>query len=296
MAGNPGMLLMEGNPASGWEARLDLAFRPGPGRTALSVRHFGPLRVQKPFYPEGGVCHVYLLHPPGGVVGGDRLTVRVSAEPGASALVTTPAAGKFYRSAGPLAAQEQLLAVSEGAALEWLPQEAIVYPGAKAESLTRVELGPGARFIGWEMVCFGLPASGAPYDHGIFTQRLEIFREGAPVLLERCRYEGGSRLLAAPWGLGGRAAMGTLVAAADETPDPTRPGPELDRQVREAMGSERRPDGCEDFGLTRVDGLLVCRAVAPQASRVKALLGRAWEVLRPALLDRAPCPPRIWST
>jgi urease accessory protein len=282
------MLLMDASAASGWEARLDLTFRPGPGRTAVSARHFGPLRVQKPFYPEGGVCHVYLLHPPGGVVGGDRLTVRVSAQPGAAALVTTPAAGKFYRSAGPLSVQEQMLAVGDGAALEWLPQEAIVYPGANAESLTRVELAPGARFIGWEVVCFGLPASDAPYDHGMFTQRLEIVRAGVPVLLERCRYEGGSRLLTAPWGLGGRTALGTLVATTLEQ--------DLDRPVREAVERELRPGGDEDFGLTRVDGLTVCRAVAPQAGRVKALLGRAWEIVRPTILGRTPCPPRIWNT
>ena len=282
------MLLMEETAATGWEARLDLAFRPGPGRTAVSARHFGPLRVQKPLLPRGRGLPRVPAPPPGGVVGGDRLTVRVSAEPGASGLVTTPAAGKFYRSAGPLAVQEQLLSVTEGAALEWLPQEAIVYPGANAASLTRVELAPGARFIGWEVVCFGLPASGAPYDHGVFTQRLEIFRAGEPVLLERCGYEGGSRLMAAPWGLGGRVAMGTLVATTNET--------DLSTAVREAVLAELRPDGDEDFGLTRVDGLFVCRAVAPQAGRVKALLGRAWESLRPAILGRAPCPPRIWNT
>ena len=288
------MLLMDETVATGWEARLDLAFRPGPGRTVMSARHFGPLRVQKPFHPEGEVCHVYLLHPPGGVVGGDRLTVRVETEPGACALVTTPAAGKFYRSAGPLAVQEQELAVGDGASLEWLPQEAIVYPGAKAESLTRVQLSPGARFIGWEVVCFGLPASGAPYDHGAFTQRLEIFRGGAPVLLERCRYEGGSRLMAAPWGLGGRTALGTLVAAGE--PGEQAREADLATAVRQAVERELRPDGGEDFGLTRAGGLTVCRAMAPGAGRVKALLGRAWEALRPALLGRAPCPPRIWST
>ncbi len=160
--GEPAVLNRAEGTAAGWKASLDLTFFPSGERTGFSCRHFGPLRVQKPFYPEGGTCHVYLLHPPGGIVGGDELAIRAEARAGASALATTPAAGKFYRSAGPLATQDQLLRVASGGALEWLPQESIVYPGARGVSRTRVELEAGAAFLGWEIVSFGLPASGGP--------------------------------------------------------------------------------------------------------------------------------------
>jgi len=271
--------------SAGWRASLDLAFFPSGERTGLSCRHFGPLRVQKPFYPEGETCHVYLLHPPGGIVGGDELAIRATAREGASALATTPAAGKFYRSAGPLALQEQLLRVDPGGALEWLPQESIVYPGARALSRTRVELAAGASFLGWEMVCFGLPASGAPYDRGEFTQRVEILRDGEPLLLELGRYDGGSALLTEAWGLGGRSVMGTLFATLDDA-----------SPLAAARGGLCSPAAGEDFSLTWVDGIAVCRFFGSDVWSCKALLARAWEALRPHALGRPACPPRIWKT
>ena len=153
----------------GWQAALDLGFAREDGATRLARRaHRGPLVVQRPFLPEGpGVCHVYLLHPPGGLVGGDELTIDVEVDAGAHALVTTPAAGKVYRTTGAAARQTQRLRVADGATLEWLPQEAILYDGARATLETRVELGAARRFIGIDAVCFGLPAGRAPFARGI---------------------------------------------------------------------------------------------------------------------------------
>lgn len=272
----------------GWQAGLDLRFFPSGPRTAMDCEHFGPLRVQKPFHPEGAACHVYLLHPPGGVVGGDGLNVRVTAQAGAAGLVTTPGAGKFYRSAGPLAVQTQELRVEAGASLEWLPQETIVYPGANAVSRTRVDLQPGARFFGWELTAFGLPESGAAYDRGSFEQRFEISRGGEPLLLERCRYEGGSRLMAQAWGLGGRTAMGALFATAEAQ--------DLAARTRAAVAGGCALAPGEAFSATQLDGLVVCRALAYEARRVRTLLALAWAALRPAVLGRPACPPRVWNT
>ena len=115
--------------------------------------------MQRPFFPEGReVCHVYLLHPPGGIVGGDRLQVEARVGAGAHALLTTPAATKVYRSAGPAAAQEAELVVARDGVLEWLPQETIVYDGADVALATRARLERGARFLGLDLLCFGLPA------------------------------------------------------------------------------------------------------------------------------------------
>ena len=136
----------------GWHAELDLAFARSGGRTVLTRRdHRGPLLVQRAFYPEdNGTCHVYIVHPPGGVVGGDRLTITTDVGADAAALVTTPAAGKYYRTEGPDARQEQRLTVGPGAMLEWFPQETIIFDGAQVHTRTRVALADTASFVGWE--------------------------------------------------------------------------------------------------------------------------------------------------
>ena len=134
--------------------------------------------VQRPFYPEGPeVPHVYVLHPPGGLVGGDRLRLDVTIDARAHALITTPAATKIYRSAGPLASQKQRFEVGEGGALEWLPQETILHDGANADLTTRVSLAAGARFVGIDTLCFGLPARGETFATGRCRQRFEIWRD-----------------------------------------------------------------------------------------------------------------------
>ena len=146
---------------SGWLARLDLDFQVHGGRTVLARRrHEGPLRTLRSFHPEGAPCHSYLIHPPGGIVGGDRLEIDIRVGDGAHALITTPAANKFYRSAGATARQVQELRVEAGATLEWLPQEQSLFNAARVDSLTRVALGDSARFLGWEITALGRPASG----------------------------------------------------------------------------------------------------------------------------------------
>lgn len=156
--------------AQGWSATLDLEFAARGGRTVLARnRHQGPLRVQRPFYPEtGGQAHVYVLHPPGGIVAGDSLAIDIDVAVGAHGLVTTPSAGRVYRSnaQGLLQTQQVTMTVAEGGFGEWLPQENIVFNGARAWNQTRIQLAPGARFIGWEITCLGRPASAQWFDQG----------------------------------------------------------------------------------------------------------------------------------
>lgn len=271
--------------APGWLARLELGFAPRAGRTRLvHRRHRGPLVLQRPFHPEGEVCHAYLIHPPGGVVGGDRLELELGVEAGAHALLTTPAANKFYRSAGATALQRQWLTVGEGAALEWLPQEQILFAGARVDALTRVHLAEGARFIGWELSCLGRPASGEGFDSGGLRQRLELWRGGRPLLLERNRFAGGERLLAAAHGLGGKPIFGTLLAVGADAGELA--------ELRERL----LPAEIAAVGLTLLDGLLVARYLGEGAEQARGLFTRIWEILRPRLLGRPACPPRIWRT
>lgn len=275
----------------GWQARLTLGFqRQGP-RTILAQRaHQGPLQVQRPFYPEGEtVCHVALLHPPGGVVGGDELRIAIALDASAQALLTTPAAGKFYRSAGPLARQTQHLTVAPGAALEWLPQENIVYAGARVHALTRIELHGDARFLGWEILCLGRPAAGERFTTGDCRQDLELWRDGEPLYLEHGRYAGGDAVLDARWGLQGQPVTATLLCA------PAMPGQV--EVVRAGWESLATPAAQGELAtVTQLDGCLICRYLGPSAARARRFFIVAWGLLRPAILDRPPCPSRFWTT
>src|SRR5688500_19942470 len=118
-----------------WHARLDLAYNLEHPRSVARFRHEGPLRILQSLYPEGdAVCHNVLVHPPGGLVGGDTLDIRVSAAAGSHGLITTPGASRFYRSDGEPALQRTALRLEPGARLEWLPLEAICFSGCRAEN------------------------------------------------------------------------------------------------------------------------------------------------------------------
>jgi urease accessory protein len=268
----------------GWRARLDLAFAPTGERTVVARRrHEGPLRVQRSFHPEGAPCHSYILHPPGGVVGGDHIRLDADVRPGAWAVVTTPGATKFYYSTGRTATLQQTLRVAPGASLEWLPQEQITFSGAIVDALTRIELAAGSRCFAWELNCLGRPAGGLAFESGCVRQRLEVWREGTPLLLEHARIEGGGRAINAPWGLAGWSAFATLVASpvnADAL----------------AVAREALADTAGEASATLIDDLLVVRWRGAGALEGYAVRERLWAALRPALMERAVCRPRIWNT
>lgn len=266
----------------GWTARLELGFAQREGRTYLAHRrHVGPLVVQRPFFPEAHACHVYVVHPPGGVVGGDDLTIDVTAAPGSHALLTTPAATKFYRCESKHARQSQEMAVTN-AVVEWLPQETILFPGALARSATVIKLSGDSRFIGWEIPCLGLPARGESFDRGEVQLNMELSIDGTPVWLDRLRIQGEHAARRSIWGLGGFDAIGTLIAYPAE------------RSILEPLRALAH-DGVE-FACTVVDGVLVCRALGHRAEDVKKLFVAAWHVLRPTLLGKPAIAPRIWAT
>jgi urease accessory protein len=163
-----------------WHAELALRYQRRGERTVLAERrHDGPLVVQKPLYPEGdAVCHTIILHPPAGIVGGDELEISCDAAADAQVLLTTPGAGKWYRSAGPWAKQRLSFKVATGACLEWLPQETIVFDGALADMGSQINLSSGATYIGWEILCLGRAGSGERYEHGTCRLHTEIRRDG----------------------------------------------------------------------------------------------------------------------
>lgn len=241
--------------------------------------------MQRPFYPEeNGTAHVYILHPPGGVVGGDLLETRVEAGEGAQALVTTPAATKLYRSSGPRCDVHQTLTVREGAFLEWLPQETIVFSGAQAELSTIIFLEDEANFIGWELICLGRPASGDQFEAGSLTQRLEIWRGDEPLLVERLVVEAQGELIDAPWGLDGQRVVSTMVVTSSDE--------ELVTSIRESLASV--PTEFGRFACSALRGVISIRYLGASVPECWAGLSRVWETLRPILSGKSALAPRIW--
>lgn len=273
-----------GNPEchnSGWHAQLELNFSRTADRTVLTHRRQnGPLTVQRPFYPEDGVCHTYILHPPGGVVGGDRLELDIKLEDGAEALLTTPASGKFYRSMGQPAVQTVNLRAGENASLEWLPQETIVYDGAHVRSEVHIQTEVNTRFFGWEMICFGRPAAGESFLHGQADFGWRLDRAGKPWYIERMNMDHAA--FAARWGLQGHPACGTLFAS---------PVTKADRNTVSALLDEY-----DHFGVTLIDDLLICRGFDNRSSVIRSLFMQIWKTLRLSTLGLKVSAPRIWAT
>jgi len=269
-----------------WRARLALAFERHEARSTLARReHVGPLVVQKPLHPEGpDVCQCIVVHPPGGIAGGDAIELDVTVGAGAHAQLTTPGAAKWYRAAGRRASQGIACRVADGAVLEWLPQGTIVFDGADAASTLRVELKPDATYIGWDVVCLGRTASAEPFTHGEWRQRIDIVRGDALVWSERAVLRGDSPLLASPAGLNGAPVFGTFVAMAPALPD-------------ELLVACRVFDPAQGEGaVTRLPQALVARYRGNAIESAHAYFAALWAAVRPALTGRTAVPPRIWAT
>jgi urease accessory protein len=288
----------DGRP--GWRAELSLRFSDdGAGGTRLERAHSGPLVVQRPFYPEGrALPHVYLLHPPGGLVGGDQLHVDVAVAAGAHALVTTPAATKVYRTRGPTAEQTQRLTVAAGGALEWLPQAMILHDGSASALSTEVRLDAGARFIGVDTLCFGLPARGETFAVGRCRQRFELWRQNEsqpharPLVIERACFDATDAVHAAPWGLD-RARVHALFVASPAPDQAT-----LATLLPLLRAAAERVAAPERAGVTVVaDGeALIGRYLGASTERAQRFVQELWTLLRPPLMRRPALPPRIWAT
>jgi len=247
--------------------------------------------VLQRLYPEGdGVCHQVLVHPPGGIVGGDVLELDTTLAAGSHALITTPGATRFYRSNGPLAEQQVRATLAEGARLEWLPLETIAYRRCEVHNQLRFDLAPGAQMLGWDVLALGLPAAGEPFDAGRFRQRIEL----PGIWLEQGVIDGSDRLLLdSPLGLAGHTVMGTLWLA-----DGQALGRERTETLLDAARSQISASAvATTAGVSAAHpSLLVLRVLGHRVEPVMALLQAVWAVWRQAHWGLAPCPPRVWRT
>jgi urease accessory protein len=270
-----------------WRATLDLSFAQADGRTFLARRaHQGPLQVQKALYPEGRrICHVTVLHPPGGIAAGDSLALSAHLGSDSHVCLTTPGAAKWYRCSSGEGRQQLRFEVADGGVLEWLPRENIIFDASQVTMNLDVELAPAAHFLGWEILCFGRRASGEQWRRGGLRQSIRISRSRHPLWRERAVIMADGGFAASPVGLAGFSVSGTLVCAGSDV------GQELLAECRGV--SRRRREG--RGALTRLPGVLLARYLGHSSEDAFEWFAAIWSLLRPALLGAAARAPRLWA-
>jgi len=272
------------------QARLSLGFARDGGATRLVDRnHFGPLLVQKALYPEGReVCQVVVVHPPGGVVGGDVLEIAAKVGASASAQITTPGAAKWYKANGHVSRQNIRLEVGTGGMLEWVPQETIFFDNAHVVLDHQVMLEKEASYIGCEILCFGRTASGESFTGGQIMQRISIRREDKLIWFEQLRLSGGSPAMQSPLILGNSTICATLIAVGKAVPA------EVLNAMREGAGA--LADGAGNFGVSQLKPVIIARYLGHSSETARRIMLHVWGLLRPAMLGRQPVVPRLWNT
>lgn len=273
-----------------WRADLKLDYTLESQRTVARYLHQGPLRILQSLYPEGNqICHNVLVHPPGGLVGGDTLDIQVNVAEGAHALISTPSATRFYKSGGQAALQQVTVTLAPGARLEWLPLEAIAYNDCEATNRAIFNLAPTAELMAWDVTALGLPSSDMAFTKGHFQQHLEI----PGVWLERGNLRGDdTRWLNSPLGLAGQKCLASLVFASGNNIEPQRvaQGLEAAREVLEAHPLRLQA------GITCAHPqVIVLRVMSPLVEPSMDLLKHVWAAWRHTLWALPSTPPRIWS-
>ncbi|MFN6566497.1 urease accessory protein UreD [Dendronalium sp. ChiSLP03b] len=271
--------------AESWHGKLNLVYADRQNTTQLIYNHHqAPLKVQRPFYPEGAkVCHSVILHTAGGVVGGDRLSLNFHLQPDAQALITTAAASKIYRSNSLQARQTIEIQVDAGACLEWLPQETILFNGAIYRQDLRVELATGANYLGWEITRFGRSARGEKFLQGEWRSHTEIWQQGVPLWIDRQWLLGNEEIFHSPHGLFGKPIVGSLVWVGNPV------SVEIVEKTRNLWNGEG------EAGVSQLQNGFLCRYRGYSTSEVRNWFTAVWQMLRVNFLSRGNCIPRVWQ-
>lgn len=277
--------------SSEWQGKVNLVYADRQNTTQLIHNlAIAPLKVQRPFYPEGtDICHSVILHTAGGMAGGDRLSFDVQLQPKAKTLITTAAASKIYRSNGLQAKQNIQIKVDSGAYLEWLPQETIVFNDANYRQDLRVELAPNATWLGWEITRFGRSARGEKFLQGEWRSYTEIWRQGNPLWIDRQWLPAGEEIINSPHGLAGQPIVATLVWIGEKV------SLEIVEKARELWLNQPIFASKGEAGVTQLTEGLLCRYRGASSSEVRHWFKQVWHLLRLYFCDRPSCPPRVWQ-
>lgn len=266
-----------------WPGNLELTYTNQNLATQISHAHAtAPLKVQKPFYPEGkNICHTVILHTAGGMVGGDTLQQKIHLQPASNALITTASAGKIYRSNGQIAQQFIDIKIDDNASLEWLPQETIIFDGAEFRQHLRVDLGENSSWLGWEITRFGRSARGEKFLSGEWHSNWEIWRSGQPLWIDRSFLFGGT-MIEGFQGLNDSAIVATLVYIGQPV-------------------SQNLVDKIRDFSLIGEMGVtstlgegILCRYRGNSSTEVRQWFKQVWRILRREINNREIIIPRVW--
>lgn len=267
-----------------WKAELSLSISPRSDKSVVDKsRQNGPLTIQNPFYPEGDICHLYLLHPPAGIVGGDHLNLELTIQKNGAALVTTPGATKFYRSSGAVAKQSQQFKIDNNASLEWLPQETIYFPNANANLETTIHMAEKANFIGWEIHCLGLPVNKKDFESGKARIGFSLYRKNKPILLEAMLVSEEKKGFQAAF-LQDQPVFATFIATG------------ADQSLLDTIREEIPAGKHGMWGATLIDDILIIRYLGASTNEARSIFISAWQQTRPITLNRPAVLPRIWAT
>ncbi|MFM2476128.1 urease accessory protein UreD [Celerinatantimonas sp. MCCC 1A17872] len=284
------------SPTLNWPASLELKLAlTQRGNRLIHNRHQGPLYVQKPFYPEGPDCaHLYLLHPPGGIVSGDELNIDIAQQSSGHALVTTPGAARVYKGRADQSTQAQHvnLHLEPNASIEWLPMETLIYPGSNSSLSQSVYLSENSQYLGWEIACLGLVDCQQPFTKGHYCQALKIYRNNRLKLHDRLVVAGSDEpqsLMHSPLALNGYPIHGLLVATADNF---TTNELKVLREISEPFEQSAE----NQVGITQINDILIVRFLGQHSETCRQLFTQIWQHLRPLMINKVACAPRIWRT
>lgn len=288
-------------PKNAWLASLALEFSfTANGSQLTRTKRNGPLSVQKAFYPEGRDCaHIYLLHPPAGIVSGDELRVNIQVNTNAHCLVTTPGANRFYRAredltiGDPKQYQHFEIVLNEQAKCENFPLETIVYEGADGVNTVDVKLTSSSAYIGWDITCLGLPRSGQLFKQGSYTQLNRVYCDNTLIYHDRIAIKPDNEIHQHIAGLNNKGVFATMLAYA--------PKDQLSLSEQKALVAELRErmvhlNAEHKISISQIRSLLVIRYLGQHAEECKALFIELWQIIRPIYLAKAANIPRIWHT
>jgi urease accessory protein len=272
---------------SGWHGKLNLIYTQTDRATQIDKAFTqAPLKLQRPFYPEGkNICHSVILHTAGGIVGGDRLSQNIHLQADTNVLITTVAASKVYRSNGKAAKQTINIQIDTGACLEFLPQETIVFDGAIYRQDLRIELATEATWLGWEINRFGRSRRGEKFYTGEWRSHTEVWQQGTPLWIDRAWLPGDAKLFHSPNALAGKPVIGTLTWLGKPVSQETI------QQIRKLWQPQNNR---VDAGVTELMSGILCRYRGDSTSEARSWFTKVWHLLRLTYLQRDAIVPRVW--
>ena len=263
-------------------AELGFARRFGVTRLAHLYQH-DPCRFLFPQVDPGELLTAVLVTTSGGLAGGDCVRVGLSAGAGTAALVTSQAAEKVYRSTGPDTLLDIQVRVEADAWLEWLPQETILFDGARLNRRTELNVAPGGRLLAGECAVFGRTAHGESFTRGLLHDAWRVRCGERLIWADALRVDGDATgLLQHPAGFAGAVAHATIVYVADDAPAWL----DLARDCLDGSGSRT--------GVSAVAGLLLVRLLGQNAQVLRRDIARFWAGFRHGVAGWPPQVPKLW--